>query len=301
MGWRPGMAIIVVWGSERDIGKSTTLRKRLQNSLLNTFLIDGYNLTERTAQQVVATIRRHHPLAIFGFTSMLEFVAAKALELKIAPPPGSVKTAWNSGEMLFEHQSRMFQKAFGVPILNWYGGRELSTMAFQDREGSPLHVVRPFHFVEVVGDDGRPVGPGEPGRLLWTSTVCRGTPFLRYDIGDIGLYDQCHNNGAGIVAIRELHGRVAGLLSLPNGKKINCLYWNHLFKQEPEVQQFQVILKKDGRLSFLLKGRGFTADREASLRTTIGNFLGGIPLEISWVDRIPLTPQGKLVQVVREQ
>ena len=301
MGWRPGMAIIVVWGSERDIGKSGTWRGKLSNLLRNRLLIDGYDLTEQTVRRVVATIRRHRPVAIYGFTSMLEFVATKALEMNITPSPGSVKAAWNGGEMLLAHQSEIFCEAFGVPILNWYGGRELSTMAVQDREGSPLHVVRPFLFVEVVDDEGKPVGPNEPGRLLWTSTVCQGTPFLRYDVGDVGVYDRAHKNESGIFGLRELQGRVAGLLSLPTGKKISCLYWNHLFKEVPEVHQFQVILKKDGRLALLLKGEGFTSAREAQLRTTVANFLGAVPLDISWVDKIPLTPQGKLVQAIREQ
>jgi len=301
VGWRPGMAIVAVWGSERDIGKSVTWRGKLSNLLRNRLLIDGYDLTEQTARRVVATICRHRPVAVYGFTSMLEFVAAQALEMNLTPPPGSVKTAWNGGEMLLAHQSEVFRKAFGVPILNWYGGRELSTMAVQEREDSPLHVLRPFLFLEVVDDEGKPVGPNEPGRLIWTSTVCQGTPFLRYDVGDVGVYDQTHKNESGVFALRELQGRVAGLLSLPNGKKISCLYWNHLFKEMAEVQQFQVILKKDGRLALLLKGEGLTPAREAQLRTTIANFLGLVPLDISWVDKIPLTPQGKLVQVIREQ
>jgi len=301
MGWRAGMPLVAVWGSERDIGRAKTFRSRFGNYVRNFHLIDGYNLTERTVERVVRVIQQHAPVAIYGFTSMLEFVATTALQLNIMPPLGSVKAAWNGGEMLFEQQSALFRKAFGVPILNFYGGRELGAMAFQDREGSPLHVIRPWLFVEVVDDEGKPMGPGEPGRLLWTSTVCRGTPFLRYDIGDLGVYDQAHENDAGVFALRELHGRVAGLLQLPNGKKISCLYWNHLFKEVPEVKQFQVILKENGRLRLLVKGKGFTPARERQLRATIGNFLGTVPVEIFWVDKIPLTPQGKLVQVVRER
>ncbi len=301
MGWRPGMPLVIIWGSERDIGRARTFRGWLRNYIKNIYLIDGYNLTALTVERVIAAIRRHRPVAIYGFTSMLEFVATKALELEIAPPPGSVKAAWNGGEMLFEQQSAIFRKAFNVPILNFYGGREIGAMAFQDREGSPLHVVRPWNFVEVVDEKGKQIGPNEPGRLLWTSTVCQGTPFMRYDIGDVGVYDQARKNESGVFGLRELHGRVAGLFHLPNGKKISCLYWNHLFKEVPEVRQFQVILKKDGRLGLLLRGQGFTADQEGQLRTTIGNFLEGVPVDISWVDRIPLTPQGKLMQVVREQ
>jgi hypothetical protein len=36
------------------------------------------------------------------------------------------------------------------------------------------------------------------------------------------------------------------------------------------------------------------------LQSVSQQFLGDVPLHLRWVDRIPPTPQGKLVQVVRE-
>jgi phenylacetate-CoA ligase len=160
--------------------------------------------------------------------------------------------------------------------------------------------MRPWLFLEVVDERGRPVGPGKSGRLLWTSTVCRGTPFLRYDIGDLGAFEPRHETEAGVAALRELHGRAASLVELPDGRKINTLYWNHLFKECPEVSQFQVVVGTNGQLKLLLKGAGFTPERESRLRQTLCNFLGDVRIAIEWVDEIPLTAQGKRMQVVRE-
>jgi phenylacetate-CoA ligase len=300
MGWSPGLPTMVIWGSERDIGKQTALRARLHNRLLNVFMIEGYKLDQQTVERLVAMIRKHRPVAIYGFTSMLEFVARTALESKLTPAAGDVKTAWNGGEMLFDEQSLIFRRAFGVPILNCYGGREVSVMAFQEKEGAPLQILRPWLFAEIVGDNGKPVSPGEAGRLLWTSTICRGTPFIRYDIGDLASYDSVHEDESGIVSLQTLHGRVAGLLGLPNGMKISCLYWNHLFKEFSEVHQFQVALKKGEEIELRLKGKGFAPLREAQMRVLLRNFLGPLPVRIQWMEKIPLTAQGKLVQVVRE-
>ena len=48
LGWRPGMPVIIIWGSERDIGKQTgTWKQRLGTRLRNEYLIDGYNLTDQ--------------------------------------------------------------------------------------------------------------------------------------------------------------------------------------------------------------------------------------------------------------
>ncbi|HKM53980.1 MAG TPA: AMP-binding protein [Isosphaeraceae bacterium] len=300
LGWRPGMPTVIVWGSERDVGRHSSRRQRLSATFRNDHLVDGYEMTDRTVERVLSLIDRHRPVAMQGFTSLLEFVARQTLRRGDVPPPGSVRTAWNGGEMLFETQSELFSRAFGVPILNLYGGRELSPMAYQTAPGLPLHVLRPFLFVEILDDRGRPVGPGETGRLVWTSTVCRGTPFLRYDIGDLGTYDEHTFDESGVRAIASLQGRYAGLLTLANGKTINNLFWNHLFKDFPEVEHFQVALKGDTDVEIRLTGSGFEGPREGELRRILHGFLGAIPVTIRWTDRIPLTGQGKLVQTVCE-
>jgi phenylacetate-CoA ligase len=300
MGWRPGMASVKLWGSERDISRKIGLRTRLYNGLLREMIVDGYRLTDQTVDQALSLIRRYKPVAIWGFTSMLDFLARKTLALGAGLPAGTVQTAWNGGEMLFEDQVETFRKAFGVPILNRYGGRELSVMACQFNDGGPLVVLRPWLLVEIVNDRGLPASPGESGRLLWTSTVCRGTPFLRYEVGDLGSFSATHQDESGVGAIQQLQGRAAGLLTLPDGRTINCIYWNHLFKEFPEAQQFQVVLQNNGGIKILLKGAGFTPERETELRQILRTFLGPIAVHLLWAESIPLTRYGKLVQVVCE-
>jgi len=90
-------------------------------------------------------------------------------------------------------------------------------------------------------------------------------------------------------------GKVA---RLKNGNVVQNTYWNHLFKELPEVRQFQVVIEPTGGLTFLLVGTGFSEAREAGLRRVLEGFLGIQALEFQWVERIPLTAQGKLIQVV---
>ncbi len=300
MGWKPGMPAVCVWGSERDIGKAMLWKNRLNGWLLSDFIVDGYHLSQVTVDRLLDLIRKCRRVALFGFSSMLEFVARRVVELGRQPKPGAVVTAWNGGEMLFPDQSEMFQQAFGVPILNRYGGRELSDLACQSEPNGPLDVMRPWVFLEVVDACGRPVPAGQTGRLLWTSTVCRGTPFLRHDVGDLGVFDAAHQNESGIWALREIQGRVASLLRLPDGREINNIYWNHLFKEFPEVRQFQVILRRNETICILLVGDASARQCEGALRSKLGHLLGTLPLELRWVDQIPPTAQGKRIQVIRE-
>jgi phenylacetate-CoA ligase len=301
MGWKPGMAAIIIWGSERDIGRQTGTRKaRTLSWMLQEYLVDGYNLSESTVKRVLELIEKRRPVAVYGFTSMLEYVARSVLQSGSRVEPGSVCAAWNGGEMLYPEQSEVFQEAFHTPILNRYGGRELSTIACQFEAGGPLNVLRPWIFLEIMNEDGKPASPGEPGRILLTSTICRGTPFLRYEIGDIGVADTEHHTSAGITALRELQGRTAGLVTLPDGRVINNLYWNHLFKEFSEVRQFQVTYKRDGVIAIRLVGNGFSSERETHFRSMTAHLLEGTPLTVEWVNEIARTKEGKLIQVVQD-
>ncbi|MDB4916598.1 MAG: CapK related-protein [Gemmatimonadetes bacterium] len=299
MGWRPGMPTVAVWGSDRDIRPGGSSLRKLAKTLRGDLFVDGYQLTEQTAKEAVELIRHHAPVAMFGFSSMLGYVAQKVIELGLHVPQDAVAVAWSGGEMLLDQHVRAFERAFGTPILNRYGGRELSTMACQYHANAALQVHRPWLMVEIVDDVGNPVEPGTAGRLLWTSTLCRGTPFLRYEIGDLGAYAANDRDEAGISALSALHGRQAGVIEI-NGKSINGLFWNHLLKEFDEVRQFQIVLTREGTLRLRFNGLGFSAEREAELRAILSRFLGTVDVTIEWGQRLMLTAQGKLMQVVKE-
>jgi len=300
MGWRPGMGTLCIWGSERDIGKTVHWKIRLHNTLLRQYMVDGYRLSDDTVDRLLSLAIRHRPVALYGFTTMLSYVAERMLARGLELPPGTVRAAWNGGEMLYEQDAALFQKAFHTPLLNRYGGRELSTMACQFKPGDPLWVLRPWLFLEIVDERDKPVRPGEPGRLLWTSTICRGTPFLRYEIGDLGATTSSLVDESGVRGLGELLGRTAGLITLADGRRVSNLFWNHLFKGVPEVRQFQVVIRGGASILFRFAGTGMSGQRQEELLGILGNFLPSHHFEFVWVEGIPRTRQGKLIQVVAE-
>ena len=305
LGWRPGQPTVCVWGAQRDIGQGLTgwrgFRHDLTNRLSKLIEVDGFALTDETARRVhEALLAAGGGAAIYGFSSMLEHVAATVQRRGWRVPRGLVSVAWNGGEMLHDSQVALFEEVFGAPILDYYGGRELGTIAVQQRVGGPRVVARPFVFLELVGDDGRPVEPGQPGRVIVTSTGNSGSPFLRYDIGDVATASTASVDEAGVARLDALLGRVGSVIRLPTGATVSNNYWNHLLKELAGVRQFQVRLRRDGgvRLSFV--GQPFDASREAWLRGVLGDFLGPVPVEIAWVDAIAPTAMGKRLQVVVE-
>ncbi|HWP02049.1 MAG TPA: hypothetical protein VNL96_01190, partial [Gemmatimonadaceae bacterium] len=101
-------------------------------------------------------------------------------------------------------------------------------------------------------------------------------------------------------ALAELQGRTADVITLPDGRAINNIFWNHLFKEFPEIRQFQVVLLREGRLAIQLVGAGFVQERERRCRDVLQRFLGEVSFDLRWVDAISRSPSGKLRQVIVE-
>ncbi len=301
MGWRAGMSTIIVWGSERDIGKQSRVLPRVASHLYGNHLIPGFEVDDNSVARILSVLDSKKPVAIYGYSSLLQHVAERVIAKGWQVPPGSIAVAWNGGEMLLDNQIDLFRRAFGVPILNRYGGRELSVTAFQSKEDSSLQLVRPWVFAEIVTEDGKPASPGQTGRLLLTSTVCRGTPFIRYEIGDLATYSDQDFDESGVTGLSSIDGRSAGSIHLSDGKVISSVYWNHLFKEYPEIVQFQVRVAPDRRsLNILLRGQGFGSGRESQLRDTLRLLWRDQAIHFVWTESIPRSSQGKLVQVVQE-
>jgi hypothetical protein len=155
------------------------------------WFVDGYSLDSTTVDRVLRFVNRFSSIAIFGFTSMLEFVAKEVIRRGSQPAEGKVRAAWNGGEMLFETQSTVFREAFGLPILNFYGGRELSAMAYQAPRAQTLTVLRPFMFLEILDEAGKPVSDREA--LAKADRAKKFVLFLKHqphpDPDAIGMYD----------------------------------------------------------------------------------------------------------------
>lgn len=300
LGWSPGMPCVSVWGADQDIGKEVSARNRIGLALRRELVIPGFRIDRGTAERFVALVNRHAPVAVFGYTSLLAQVARLAIEHRLAVAPGAIRVAWNGAEMLTLDQSNLFREAFGVPLHDMYGGRELGALACQFHQGGPLEILGPDVLLEIVDESGKPATPGTTGRLLATSTVCAGTPFLRYEIGDLAVADPEHQDEGGLWALRALCGRQAGIILLPDGTSLNNLYWNHLFKEFPEVHQFQVVVR-DADLLIRLSGSGFSEESERGLRAKLKVILPSLDVRLEWADRISLTRAGKLVQVVDER
>lgn len=81
-------------------------------------------------------------------------------------------------------QQQTFERVFpNAGISNFYGLSERTCFASMDPDGT-FHAEPLYGITELLGEDGLPVEVGQRGRLVTTSLMIKGQPFLRYDTGD---------------------------------------------------------------------------------------------------------------------
>jgi phenylacetate-CoA ligase len=160
--------------------------------------------------------RRFAPYVVYGYASTITWIASQVLDgaVDLPAPPGSVIT---TSDTLTEEGARSIEAAFGTPAHSWYGSHEFNGYVAGTLPGTRRYICNPLLVhVEVLDDQGRPVRPGETGRLVLTDLNNRVMPMVRYDTGDLAT-ESAEGWRGGWRLLDGLVGRSSELLRLPGG------------------------------------------------------------------------------------
>ena len=146
--------------------------------------------------------------------------------------------------------------------------------------------------------DGKPVAPGERGRLLVTDLSNPAMPFIRYEIGDVGAP---HAGGAcscgrGLPRMEMAAGRVTDFLLTPSGGMVSGASLTiYLIANAPGVAQAQLVQEvRDRILIRLVPGEGYGDDTHAFFAEQIPGFFGpDMKYDVEEVAEIPSEASGK--------
>jgi acyl-CoA synthetase (AMP-forming)/AMP-acid ligase II len=123
------------------------------------------------AEQTLALIERHRVEALAVVPLMLKRIVHLPAETRRRFDTSSLKTVVSSGSALDGNLARLFMDEFGPVLYNLYGSTEMSwaTIASpDDLLDAPGTAGRPppHTRIAVLGADGRPLPPGETGRIF---------------------------------------------------------------------------------------------------------------------------------------
>ena len=204
-------------------------KERFKDLLSHRFRFSIFDLSDVVLEGFLQHFRTKKFDYINGYTSSIvmfaKFLQKKNIILSAICP--TLKVCMVTSEMLFEDDKILLEKQFGIPIVNEYGASELDLIAFQNPNGE-WQINSETLFVEILDDHNQVVPNGVSGRIVITSLFNKAHPFIRYDIGDIGILDEKSTLKKPI--LKKLVGRTNDVAILPSGKKSPGLTFYYVTK-----------------------------------------------------------------------
>jgi len=258
-------------------------------------------LTPDRFEREVRAWGRFESYFLYGFASAIEWMAQQVERrgLSVASPACIVTTS----ETLSGNAEARIRRGFGVPVHSWYGSREMNGYVAGTLPGTRRYAVNPFLVhIEILDGNGRPVPPGEKGRIVLTDLNNLVMPFIRYDTGDVAIQSTAGTVG-GFPLIEEVVGRATEVVEFPSGKSLSAsslsqtVFTNHGFWRE--IDSFQCIRVGPNELEFRVVWiRPARPERVADLAEAVREAADpDTVVRIREVDRVERLPSGKTWQL----
>ncbi|KDN55276.1 phenylacetate--CoA ligase family protein [Flavobacterium seoulense] len=219
-------------------------KERFKDFLSKRYRFPVFDLSDAVLEKILKKFENTKFDYLNGYTSSIvlfaKFLRKRNLILKEICP--TLKVCMVTSEMLFEDDRKLLEMQFGIPIVNEYGASELDLIAFENPENG-WRINSETLFVEILDENNQVLPYGSAGRIVITSLFNKAHPFIRYDIGDIGILDEKSTLEKPI--LKQLIGRTNDVAILPSGKKSPGLTFYYVTKS---------IIEDDGNVKeFVIK------------------------------------------------
>jgi phenylacetate-CoA ligase len=307
-GYRLGDRCFMFWGARRDLNlpkfSFTYYAREFAGMLQRTMVVDPFVLSEEALTGFVAALRKFKPQVIRGYAVPVYMTAKFLVEKGIdAIRPRTVIT---SAEMLFDPMRKTIQKAFGCPVFDYYGSREIGAIASECEMHSGHHISAENVVVEFA-ENGKHVEPGQSGVLLLTGLRNYGMPFIRYEIGDVGEpSDETCSCGRGLPLMKAIKGyesQFLGVRDKSSGRIIpissHIDFFIDLLKSPPP--NYRIIQESLSHvvIKIVAKGKNYSDEDVDLLVRELRDCLGNdVEIEVQFVDTLPPLPSGKRSPVI---
>jgi len=299
-GYRLGDLCFMVWGSPADLSNYKGIVTRFTKALERVVVADAYVMSDEVLKRFASVLRKLNPEIIRGYATPVFMIAKYLLEHDIrGVQPKAVIT---SAETLLDFKRKMIEEAFGCPVFDYYGSREIGGIAAECEEHSGYHISAENVVVEFTRDNEH-AAIGEDGLILVTSLRNFSMPLIRYDIQDVGRSsDDVCNCGRGLPLMSSIEGRVSEFMAVydkqlnrvvpvcPAGPGVIGMALMHV-----PMEQYRIVQESLGKVVIrAVKGEGYSQKHTDFLIKYVRKYLGdSITVEVEFVDSLPPLPSGK--------
>jgi len=299
-GYELGEKIAYLWAAPEDLSIQAELKNKIFNFIDRRIFLDVFNVSDESLDTFINVLKKFKP-RYFNSIASAAFLMAQYMQKRGINDirPNAILT---SCEVLHDYQREIIEEAFNCKVFDYYSGRDTSLHAAECNEHTGYHLAIENAAVEFIKDD-ETVGPGELGKMIITDFSNYAMPFIRYDIGDMGILseEKCPC-GRGLPLMKSIEGRTTDILRKTDGSYITSPMLTISLKDFYNIRQIQIIQKTKTKVIIKVVRRESYTEKDSELLTKImRSHLGeDMDIEISFVESIPPTQSGKHSFVISE-
>lgn len=286
----------VAWFSGKEIVRSSDLvtgRVYRDDKFNNIRFFSTFHVNRRTFDAYWAALEGFEPEFLVGFPSSVCDILAVAKEKGLTAGWGP-KAFFPTAETVLPEHRALVAEVLGCAVRDQYASSEGAPFIFECEAGR-LHLQLLSGVFEVLDESGQPAQEGE---LVVTSFSTRGTPLVRYRVGDRIRMDDpaavCACGSAQPLVVR-LEGRSTDFIQSPANGRVNLGNLSNCTKGVDGIVRFQVIQDRIDAVEVLVEcGQLFDEVQEERFMSAMRVRLGdAMDIRLQRVDEIPKERSGK--------
>jgi len=252
-----------------------------------------FHINENNFEVYWNSLNKFQPEFIVGFPSSIMEICkiADSRNLRLEK---KIKVFFTTSETVLSEHRDVIGKVLGCKLVDQYASSEGAPF-ISECEAGRMHIHPLSGIFEIVDDN---MQPSEEGEILVTSFTTRGTPLIRYRIGDrIRLSSNATVCSCGSIfpLIKKIEGRAKDFIYSPEKGRINLVNIGNSAKGLKGIVCFQVIQDRESDITIkIVVTDAFNTIQEESFISAIRDRIGhNMSINIEYTDDIPREKGGK--------
>lgn len=284
--WFSGKNLI----SEKDLNKGICSHYDFINKIR---FYSTFHINEKNFDVYWNSINKFKPEFIVGFPSSV-YELCKIAEEKNLILNHKVQVFFPTAETVTSQHREVIARVLGCKLVNQYASSEGAPFILECSSEN-LHIHPLTGIFEVVDDN---LQPAKDGELIVTSFTTKGTPLVRYRIGDsirLSSEDKTCACGSNFPLVDEIQGRTTDYLVSPTNGKVNLGNLSNSTKDVSGIIKFQAIQDSIDELNVrVVANESFNINEQKKFKDALQERFGPkVNINIEKVADIPNEKSGK--------
>jgi phenylacetate-CoA ligase len=209
-----------------------------------------------------------------------------------------------TGDAVSEPLRRILRDELGVAVLGIYQAVEAGVIGWQCERQAAYHLNVDLCPVRILDPEARELPPGEPGDVVVSNLVNRGTVLLNYRVGDLAarLPEPCAC-GRALPMLSEVHGRRTEWLQSRSGSPVHPQTFRNILRSVDGIRRFQLVQEQPGHVRVVVVVAPDAAREPIRTRILddVQRLDASIQADVEFADSLPRTQGGKVLAVLTHE